>query len=526
MRKPTYEELADQIKVLGEESRKRLAAEQALRRQNAYLSALHATSLGLVNRLDRNELLEAILDRATTMTDTQHGFIYLHVPGEDRMRMELGIGFFAGQIGLRVKPGEGLGGKVWETGEPVVVERYFSWDGRLPDPALEALHTVVGIPLKSGEMVHGVIGMAGVDPAKRFEQADIDILSRFAELALIALDNASLYEDLRRELAERWRTEANLRESEKRYRSLLEFSPDPIIVYNMEGRAVYVNPAFEQTLGWRREELIGGNIDFVPEENWPETREAIKSMLSGEKIQLFETRRLTRDGQVLDVQISSTLYDDHSGKPAGNIVILRDITARKRAERELQRYHERLEKLVEARTAALEKSNQRLAREVEERRRAEEAQRRSKAELETQSKNLEEVNTALKVLLKQRESDKGELEDNLRSNVRDLVRPYLARLKKARLSAEQASLLHILESNLDNIVSPFISRLSARHFKMTPMEIKVANLIKAGRTSQEIADLLYLSKNTVLFHRHNIRRKLGLLNTKSNLATHLVSFDQ
>ncbi|MBI9086997.1 MAG: PAS domain S-box protein [Desulfobacterales bacterium] len=524
--KPTYEELADQIEVLGEESRKRLVAEQALRRQNAYLSALHETSLGLVNRLDRNELLEAILDRATTMTDTEHGFIYLHEPDEDRMRMELGIGFFTGQIGLRVKPGEGLGGKVWQAGEPLVVERYYSWDGRLPDPDLETLHTVVGIPLKSGEVVHGVIGMAGVDPRKQFEQGDIDILSRFAELAMIALDNASLYEGLRRELAEHRRTEVNLRESEKRYRSLLESSPDPIIVYDMDGQAVYVNPAFEQTLGWQREELIGGNINFVPEENWPETREAIKSMLSGKKIQLFETRRLTRDGQVLDVQISSTLYDDHSGKPAGNIVILRDITARKRAERELLRYHEQLERLVEARTAALERSNRRLAREVEERRRAEEAQRRSKAELAAQSDHLEEVNTALKVLLKQRESDKGELEDNLRSNVRELVAPYLERLKKARLNAEQTSLVHILESNLDNIVSPFISRLCARHFSLTPMEIKVANLIKAGRSSQEIADLLYLAKNTVLFHRYNIRRKLGLLNTKSNLATHLLSFDK
>lgn len=524
--KPSYEALVEKVRALDEETRRRRAAEQILRRQNAYLSALHETTLGLINRRERNELLEAILDRAAMLTGTEHGFFYLLDSDRGQMQMRVGMGLFNQQLGLQVNPGEGLGGTVWATGAPLVVNDYHEWEGRLPGKSLDRLRAVVGIPLKTENRVLGVIGLASVEGERQFGEEVIDILGRFAELATIALDNVRLYEDLRRELVQRRHTEASLRESEERYRSLLEYSPDPIVVYNMEGKAVYVNPAFEQTLGWRREELLGGNIDFVPEENWPETREAIKSMLSGEKIQLFETRRLTRDGRVLDVQISSTLYENHSGEAAGNIVILRDITAQKRAERELHRYHERLEKLVEARTAELEKSNRRLAREVDERRRAEGAQRRSKAELETQSAHLEEVNTALKVLLKQRESDKGELEENLLSNVRELVAPYLERLKKTRIGNDQAALVHILESNLDNIVSPFISRLSTKHFKLTPMEIKVANLIKAGRSSQEIADLLYLSKNTVLFHRYNIRRKLGLLNTKINLATHLLSFDK
>lgn len=524
--KPSYAELERKVLALDEESRRRREAEKTLRRQNAYLSTLHETTLGLVNRRERNELLEAILDRAAMLTGTGHGFFYLLDADGDRMQMRVGMGLFSQQLGLRVRPGEGLGGTVWQTGAPLVVDDYHAWAGRLPGKSLDRLRSVVGIPLKAEDHVLGVLGLASVEGALQFGEEMVGILGRFAELATIALDNVKLYDDLRRELARHQKTETSLRESEGRYRRLLEYSPDPIVVYDMEGKAVYVNPAFEQTLGWSRDELLHGKIEYVPEENLAETREAIKSMLSGKRIQLFETRRINRDGEVLDMQISSTLYEDHAGKPAGNIVILRDITAHKRAERELHRYHERLEKLVEARTAELEKSNRRLAREVEERRRAEDAQRHSRAELAAQSAHLAEVNTALKVLLKQRESDKGELEENLISNVRELVAPYLERLQKTRLNAEQASLVQILESNLDNIVSPFISRLSTKHQHLTPMEIKVANLIKAGRSSREIADLLYVSKNTVLFHRYNIRRKLGLLKTKTNLATHLLTYDK
>ena len=157
---------------------------------------------------------------------------------------------------------------------------------------------------------------------------------------------------------------------------------------------------------------------------------------------------------------------------------------------------------------------------------AEKSLLRSQEELEAQSRHLEEVNTALKVLLKQRDQDKHELGENVLSNVKELVDPYLQRLKKSRLSTDQGTLVSILEANLNNIVSPFISKLSSKYFKLTPMEIRVANLIKAGRTSAEIADMLFLSKNTVLFHRYNIRTKLGIKNTKTNLASHLLSFDE
>jgi len=495
-----------------------------LRRKNEHLTALHETSLGLINRLDKEELLEIILHRAARLSDTASGYIYLLEPGETEMQMRVVMGFFEKQLGRRVKMGEGVGGKVWETGAPVSVENYHLWKDRIDDPTLDALRSVVGIPLKDGNRFHGVLGLASVDPGQKFRDEDIAFLGQFAELALVAIDKAKLYAAVRRELAERKQTEETLRESEERYRSLLTSSPDPIVVYTMSGTATYVNPAFEQTFGFCGEEVSGKQIDFVPPENWPETQMAIKHMLRGEKIKLFETKRLTKDGRVLDVQISSTIFKNREGRQVGNIVILRDVSAQKQAEQELKKYRDHLEDRVKERTAELDKINTQLKQEVEERRRVEKALRKREVELKAQSHHLEEVNTALKVLLKQREEDKKELGDNVLANVKELISPYVERLKKSRLNTTQQTLIDIMESNLNNIISPFISRLSSQYSHLTSMEIKVANLIKEGKTNKEIAELLYLSKNTILFHRHHIRAKLQLKNRKINLRSHLLSY--
>ncbi len=497
-----------------------------VQRHKRYLDALHQISLGLIARLDKKQLLETVLAHAAALTQTDHGYVYLLEPGSDAMEIRVGMGFFSGQIGRKVKKGQGLGGRVWQTGQPVLVEDYRSWKWRIADPSLDSLRSVIGIPLKFDRRVRGVIGLGHVEPNRHFHVQDVSLLERLGALALLALEKAELYEEARRELSERRKAEARIRESEQRYRSFLESSPDPIVVYDMQGVATYVNPAFEQTFGLSRKELLGKQIDFVPAEAWPATKAAIQTMLKGEKISLFETQRLTKDGRKLDVQLSSTLYLDRDGKPAGNIVTLRDISARKKAERALRNYQNQLEELVKERTAELDQINRKLALEIEERKRIEKSLRRREKELKAQSQHLEEVNTALRVLLKQRENDKRELADNLQANVSELVAPYLSQLQKTRLNTRQQTLLRIIASNLDNIVSPFIRKLSVRHAGLTPMEVRVANLVKEGKTNKEIAELLSISKNTVLFHRHNIRKKLGLTNQGINLRTHLLTFDE
>jgi PAS domain S-box-containing protein len=522
-KKPSYTELAEQNAALSLELQHLQAAKRGYHRQNADLMALHETSLGLIDKLDKEELLENILDRAASLSGTAHGYIYLLEPGEEQMQMRVGMGFFKGQLGRRVVLGQGMGGRVWQAEGPLLVEDYQSWPGRIPDKVLDGLRSIVGIPLKYDRRVLGVIGLAHVQADKQFSGEDITTLERFAALALIALEKAHLYAGVRHELAERKRTEVILRESEMRYRTFLESSPDPIVVYDMKGIATYVNPAFEQTFGLSRDELLGKQIDFVPPENVAETKAAIMLMLSGQKIHLFETRRLTRNGKILDVQLSSTLYQGADGQPLGNIVTLRDISDRKRDEEELDRYRSRLEELVTERTAELAQSNLKLEQEIEDRKKAEKALRKREKELQAQSQHLEEVNTALRVLLKHREEDKKELGEIVVRNVQELVSPYLQRVIDGCLTSQQKTLALILETNLNNIVSPFIDKLNSDLANLTPAEIKVASLVKEGRTNKERAEILLVSKNTVLFHRYKIRDKLGIKNQKINLRSHLLT---
>ena len=521
----SYADLTQQIEALNLEFKRLKAAEGVFHRQNKSLKALHDTSLGLIEKLDKEELLENILERAASISDTAHGYIYLLEPERKRMQMMMGMGLFKIQLGRTVLVGEGMGGRVWQAEKPVIVEDYRTWPHRIPDKVFDCIRSIVGIPLKSEQNVLGVIGLAHVEGQKRFDKEDIATLERFAALALIALEKAQLYVDARHELAERKRTETFLRESENRYRTFLESSPDPIVVYDMQGVATYVNPAFENTFNLSRDELLGKQIDFVPPENVPETREAIQRMLSGQKIHLFETRRFTKDGTVLDVQLSSTLYQGDDGQPLGNIVTLRDISAQKQAEEELTIYRNQLEELVRERTFELEQTNIQLGQEIEDRKRAEKSLRKREKELQAQSDHLEEVNTALRVLLKQREDDKKELGNIVLRNVQELVNPYLYRFLNGRLNTQQKALARILETNLNNIVSPFIDKLTSGLTHLTPAEIRIASLVKEGMTNKEIAEILLLSKNTILFHRHNIRKKLGLKNKKINLRSHLLSMD-
>jgi DNA-binding CsgD family transcriptional regulator len=154
---------------------------------------------------------------------------------------------------------------------------------------------------------------------------------------------------------------------------------------------------------------------------------------------------------------------------------------------------------------------------------AEEALKIQEQDLEAQRKNLEEANTALKVLLKQREEDRAELENKILKNFKDLISPYVAKLKDKNLKTGERTLIDIIDSNLKDIVSPLLQRLANAKIILTPQEIQVAALVKEGKSSKEIADVLNVSTTTISFHRKNLRKKLGLNNTRKNLRAYLMS---
>lgn len=170
---------------------------------------------------------------------------------------------------------------------------------------------------------------------------------------------------------------------------------------------------------------------------------------------------------------------------------------RKRLEDELRDHKAHLEELVQRRTDKLSKANQRL----------------------------EEANIALKVVLKQMETKKQTDQENFLLNIKHSIMPYLEQLSYTDLSESQKMLLRHLEKNIDDIASPLVSKLSSRFFNLTPMEIKVAGLVKDGVVNKDIAEILNVSLNTITSHRYKIRTKLGLRNRKVNLRSYLRSLE-
>jgi DNA-binding CsgD family transcriptional regulator len=149
--------------------------------------------------------------------------------------------------------------------------------------------------------------------------------------------------------------------------------------------------------------------------------------------------------------------------------------------------------------------------------------RKKEEELFQQKKMLEESNVALRVLLEHREKDRRNLEENVLANVRKLVVPYVDELNYRKLDDRSRNLLGIIQQRLEEIVSPFLNRLTSLNRMLTPKEIDVAALVREGRTSKEIAEVLTISVSGVDFHRKQIRKKLGLTNEKSNLRSYLLS---
>ena len=153
----------------------------------------------------------------------------------------------------------------------------------------------------------------------------------------------------------------------------------------------------------------------------------------------------------------------------------------------------------------------------------EEELRKSREALEEQKQSLEEANIALKVLLKQREDDRMELEQKVLSNVKELVFPYVEKLKNSRLRPKDRTLAEIIETHLNDIISPLLQKFTHAKILLTPQEMQVAALVKDGKTSKEIADILNISEATVNFHRKNLRNKFGLKGKQANLRSYLMS---
>jgi two-component system cell cycle sensor histidine kinase/response regulator CckA len=177
-------------------------------------------------------------------------------------------------------------------------------------------------------------------PLSKYKFISRDGTKKFGEVSsspLISEGKVVAMISVARDITERKLFEDALKQSEEKYRIVLEANPDPVVVYDMEGKVTYFNMAFTNVFGWTLEECFGKSMDvFVPADAWPETKMMINKVLSGENFSGIETRRCTKEGNIIPVSISGAIYRDKNENPMGSVINLRDISVQKELERQFQ----------------------------------------------------------------------------------------------------------------------------------------------------------------------------------------------
>jgi len=276
-----------------------------------------------------------------------------------------------------------------------------------------------------------------------------------------------------------------LRESEEKYRLLVETMNDGLGITDNNNIFEYANDKMCQMMGYSREEMIGRTLlEFLNKKNKNIMKKHLLKRRNGEKT-AYELSWTRKGGRQTPTITSGSPIFDTEGNLKGGFAVLTDISKLKKVQLQLKKREK---------------------------------------ELEIKSSNLEEANTALKVLLKKRDEDRIELEEKVMFNVKELIDPYIDKLRKSDLDKKQITYVDILYSNFNDIISPFSRNLSRKYLNFTPKELEIANLVKQGFTTKEIAKLFAVSKKTIDVHRDNIRKKIGIKNKKANLRTHLLAF--
>jgi len=287
------------------------------------------------------------------------------------------------------------------------------------------------------------------------------------------------------DITQRKKMEDALSESEANFRTLAESAPAAIVIIVGEDLK-YVNPAFESITGFTNEEALAMQFwDIVHPDMQALVKERGLARQQGQTVPThYEVKAIVKDGREIwfDMAASSINY----GGQTATLAMAYDITESKQAKDSL------------------------LLRE---------------RELEDKASDLEDMNAALRVLLNKRDGDKVEVEEKIQLNVKELIEPYLDNLKETPLTARQTTLLDIIATNLAEIVSPFARDFAAIKYKFTPQEVKIAGLIRQGKKTKEIAEIMSLSIRTIEFHRTKIREKIGLQSQKDSLQTHLLALD-
>jgi len=307
---------------------------------NRVLRLHNQVSQAFNSSLKLDKVLITVLEEVRQLMGVVGSSIWLTEEETGELVCEQATGAYGDTLrGWRLAPGEGLAGWVANHGEGLITgdsdidERHHK---KVDLQIGRDMRSILTLPLLVKGYVIGVLQLVDAEP-ERFDATHLTLLKPLAGSAAIAIYNARLYEKGQQEITIRKQTEEALRVSEEKYRIVLEANPDPVVVYNLEGKVIYFNPAFIRVFGWNLDECLGRKMDvFVPEEAWPETKTMINKVLAGESFSGIETRRYTKEGTIIPVSISGAIYRDRDGSPGGSIVNIRDISEQKKLEGQLQ----------------------------------------------------------------------------------------------------------------------------------------------------------------------------------------------
>ncbi len=321
-------------------------AQEELQRQHEHLTALHETTLGLMNRLDVDDVLRGIVEQAARLVGTTHGFVEMVDPSGTCLEIQVATGVLEPFHGARLTRGEGLSGKVWDSGEPLIVEDYEMWSGRSAQFEAARWHSIVCVPMKSSGEVIGTIGLTFEESGRVFETEVVDILSRFAALAAIAYENATLYASAQREIAERKAAEETLSRQRLDLHQVINSMPNMLLRVNQERLLT----ALFAPRGFAR---------IISTTDLDQPIEAILPPIMGHEISRFLTGNRTTGERgslecTLDVageghDFEIVLAPVHES--TDTLVIIHDVTSRRQAERAAEKQRMLAEALAD--TAAI-----------------------------------------------------------------------------------------------------------------------------------------------------------------------------
>jgi len=316
----------------------------------------------------------------------------------------------------------------------------------------------------------------------RHKNGDVMYIQSSFYQVMDKLENTSSYVCFTEDITDRKKQEKEL----FHLTTALNSSIDGILIGDSEGRIIDVNYSFLHKHGMSdKHHMIGRTVyDFIPSEDRMKVRAAFDNMRIAGFFEDIEYHILATNGTKILVEGNGVIMRDHDGKFIGFVIIVRDITEKKKVDEELKH---------------------------------------ARAELELKTKNLEETNTALKVLLKHQDEEQNKMQKSIVASMKTLVLPYLEKIKAGTTDERNKTYIGIIETNIAEITRPFTNQITEYYSKLTPTEIQIANLIRENKSTKEIARILLISETTVFFHRRNLRTKLNIKSKKINLRSYLQS---